>query len=272
MQLVMKCNFRMSVAPLVLGILFAATGSVFPQSLAAIETELLGYMKTMAESGTYSGNYDDAKLGPATESLKQRLMRYATRADVLKYDFPKLKEEMSIATSKDGKFRVYSWDLQTGGTMHEHDLVIQYVGKSGKTLAWSTTEDAEYAELGGFFTDVFQVATPKGAIYLPVSTIIASSALNGQSINAVRIVGDDLDLKANVIKTASGPTNSISFAYDFFTVVDSPERPVRLFRFNEARKEFAFPVVIEDEKTPQGRVTNKFITYRFNGTHFVKVN
>ena len=253
-------------------LLLLTTLPIAAQTPAAIEKELLGYLKTMAESGTYRGEYDDAKLGPATEALKQKLMRYATRADVLKYDFPKLKEEMFIATSKDGRFRVYSWDLQSGGTMHEHDLVIQYVGKSGKTLAWSAPEDAEYAEFGGFFTDVFQVATPKGVIYLPVSTTIASSSLNGQSIIAVRIVGDDLDLKANVIKTASGPTNSISFAYDFFTVVDRPERPVRLFAFNEARTEFTFPVVIEDEKTPQGRVTNKFITYRFNGTHFVKVN
>ena len=54
--------------------------------------------------------------------------------------------------------------------------------------------------------------------------------------------------------------------------IDREERPVKLFTFNETRKEFKFPIVIEDEETPQGRVTNKFITYRFNGTHFVRLN
>jgi len=251
-------------------LLFIAT-PVAAQAPTAIEKELLGYLRTMAESGTYSGDYDEAKLNPASDALKAKLMRYATRPDVLKYTFPQLKEEMFIATSRDGKFRVYSWDLQTGGTMHEHDLVVQYVGSSGKTFAWSTPQDAEYSQLGGFFTDVFQVATPNGPIYLLVSTSIASSSLNSQSIDAVMVKGDKLDLNLNVIKTASGPTNSIILAYDFFSVVDRPERPIRLFKFNEARREFSFPVVIEDRKTPQGRVTNKLITYRFNGTHFVKV-
>ena len=245
---------------------------VAAQSPAAIETELLGYLTTMAESGTYSGEYDEEKLEPATDALKKKLMHYATRADVLKYGFPRLKDEMFIATSRDGRLRVYSWDLQTGGTMPEYDQVIQYVGASGKTIAWTLPENAEYAELGGFVTDVFQIATPRRPIYLLVSTSIASSSLNSQSINAVRVVGDEMDLNANVIRTATGLTNSITFSYDFFTVVDHPERPIRLFTFNEARREFKFPVVVKDEKTPQGRVTNKFITYRFDGTHFVKVS
>ena len=252
------------------GLLIVLCSVSTAQTPAAIEKELLGYLTTMAESGSYSGNYDEEKLNPATEALKQKLMRYATRPDVLKYAFPKLKEEMFIATSKDGKFRVYSWDLQTGGTMHDYDRVIQFVGESGKTIAWSDG-DGEFEGGGGFYTDVFQVGTPKGPIYLMVSTSRASSSLNGQSINAVRINGDELDMKANVFRSASGLTNSIGFAYDFFTIMDRPERPIRLFTFNEARREFKFPIVIEDEKTPQGRVTDKFITYRFNGTHFVKV-
>ncbi len=241
------------------------------QTPAAIEKELLGYLTTMANSGSYSGGYDDAKLGPATEALKRKLIRYAAREDVIKYNFPKLSKEMFIATSKDGKFRVYSWDLQTGGTMHDYDWVIQYVGNGGKPIAWSDN-DGENEGGGAFYTDVFQVNSARGPLYLLVSTSIASSSLNGQTIRAARIVGDKFELNPKIFKTGSGVTDSIGFAYDFFTVVDRAERPVRLFTFNETRKEFQFPVVIEDEETPQGRVTNKFITYRFNGTHFVKVS
>ena len=254
-------------------ILLSLVVPVAAQTPAAIERELLGYLQTMADRGTYSGgNYDDDKLNSASDALKAKLLKYAGRADVLKYAFPKLKTEMFIATSRDGKFRVYSWDLQSGGTMHDYDQIVKYVGTNGKTVAWSQPADDEVPELGGFFTDVFQVGTPRGPIYLLVSTSRASTSLNAQSINAVRVNGEELDLRPEVIKTASGPTNSINFAYDFFSVVDRKERPIRLVTFNEARGEFSFPVVIEDEKTPQGRVTNRFITYRFNGTHFVKVS
>jgi hypothetical protein len=155
--------------------------------------------------------------------------------------------------------------------MHDYDLLIQYRGASGKTAFW-TTDEEEYDGGGAFYTDVFQLNSPRGPIYLLASTSRASSSLTGQSLRTMRIKGDALEREAKLIKTGSGLTNEIGFAYDFFSVVDRPERPIRLFKFNSTRREFSFPVVIEDEETPQGRVTNKLITYRFNGTHFVKVN
>lgn len=243
---------------------------VAAQTPAAIERELKGYLKTMAESGTYSGDYDETKLNPASSALKRKLMRYATRADVLSYAFPKLKDEMFIATSKDGNLRIYSWDLETGGTMHDFASVFQYRTNDGRVRVWSESSDDESA--GPFYTQIFQVGGPANRFYLANSTFIASSSLSGQAIKAMRIVGDKLDLNYKVIKTASGLTDRIDFAYDFFSVVDHPERPIKLFQFNEARNEFRFPVVIEDEETRLGRVTDKHITYRFNGTHFVKVN
>ena len=38
---------------------------------------------------------------------------------------------MFVATSADGKLRVYSW-TSNWGTMHDFDSVYQYRGKSGK--------------------------------------------------------------------------------------------------------------------------------------------
>jgi hypothetical protein len=250
-------------------LLFAA--SIAAQTPSVIEAELLGYLDTMSKSGSYGGEYDEEKLNAATTAFKQKLMKYAVRGDVLKYPFPKLKETMFIATSKDGKFRIYSWDLESGGTMHDYDRVIQFVGSGGKVITWSDGE-GEYDGGGAFYTDVFQVASASGPIYLLTSTSRASSSLTGASINAMRIVGNELDTKSKVIKTASGLTNEVGFAYDFFSVVDHPERPIKLFHFDERKREFRFPVVIEDEKTPQGRVTSRYIRYRFNGTNFVKVN
>ena len=104
-----------------------------------------------------------------------------------------------------------------------------------------------------------------------MSTFIGSTSLAGQTLKAFRINGEKLDTDTKVIKTATGIKNSVGFAFDFFTVADHPERPVRLFSYNETNKSFRFPVVIEDKRTPQGRVTSKFITYRFDGKYFVKV-
>src|SRR5690606_35877965 len=146
-----------------------------------------------------------------------------------------------------------------------------YQGKSGKVYVWSDYGEGE-AGGGAFTSEIFDVPTKTGTIYLLTSTFIATTSLSAQWISTMRINGERLDQKVRLIKTASGLTNNVGFEYDFFTVVDRPERPIKLFKFNAAKKEFSFPVVIEDEKTPQGRVTDKMITYRFNGTYFVKVN
>ncbi len=257
----------MKLTLFVAGLLAAV--SLSAQSPQQIEREILGHLTTISKTGTYSGSYDEDKIYGENKLLREKLMRFGTQPATLKYSFPKLKGEMFVATSKDGKLRIYSWDKQTGGTMHDYASVFQFQGVGGKVLTWSNDDDEESA--GVFYTQIFQVAGKKGPIYLANSTFIGSSSLNGQSIRTIRINGNDLDIDAKLIRTTRGLQNSVDFSYDFFSVENRPERPIRLFFFDEAKKEFRFPVVIEDDKTPQGWVTNRFIRYRFNGTHFVKV-
>ena len=253
-------------------LLFAVSSviGVCAQAPAEVERILLKHLSDVSTYGTYAGSYDDGKSKAANDLVRRELIRNGNRPAILTYDFPKLKDQIYVATSKDGKLRIYSWDMETGGTMHDFASVFQFQGKSGKVHVWSDTGDEDTA--GPFYTQIFQVASKTGTIYLINSTFIASSSLSGQSLDVVRIVGEKLDRKAKMIRTASGLTNTVGFAYDFFSVVDHPERPIKLFFFDEPKREFRFPVVIEDEETRQGRVTNKFITYRFNGTLFVKVN
>ncbi|HLA95639.1 MAG TPA: hypothetical protein VK612_07955 [Pyrinomonadaceae bacterium] len=255
---------------ILLALIFAAFVSVNSQSPANVERDLLAQLNLTSKDGTYGGSYDEDKVNAANNKITETLLNNCKTLACLRYAFPMLKGEMFVTTSKDGKLRIYSWDMQTGGTMHDYSSVYQYQGKSGKIYTSSAQGDDESA--GSFYSQIFQVNAVSGPVYLVNSNFVASSSLNGQSIEAVRINGEKLDMKPRLIKTVSGLTNSISFGYDFFSVVDRPERPVRLFVFNEAKNEFKFPVVVEDEKTPQGRVTDKFITYRFDGTNFVKVN
>lgn len=242
---------------------------VFSQTPETIESELLSQLEGISKYGNYGGEYDETKLYAGNDEFRRKLMQYGTRADLLTYAFPRLSDAMYIATSKDGRLRIYSWDKQTGGTMRDFAAVYQFKGKSGKVITFAENDDDESA--GSFYPEVFQLNSRQGTIYLATSTFIGSTSMHGQSIKVIRINGDDLDLNAKLIRTAEGLTNSVGFGYDFFSVVDRKERPIKLFEFNETRKEFRFPVVVEDENTPQGRVTNHFITYRFNGLHFVKV-
>jgi hypothetical protein len=243
--------------------------STLGQTPARFETELLGYLADVSKYGNYGGQRDDDKLTAANKALKDSLMNNGTKSAILAYAFPKLREEMYVATSKDGKFRIYSWDMQTGGTMRDFAAIYQFRGTGGKTIMWAENDEDESA--GSFYPEIFQVASRNGPIYLATSTFIGSTSTHGQSIKTIKINGDDLDLTAKLIRTSSGPANSVGFGYDFFSVVDRKERPIKLFEFNESRKEFKFPIVVEDDETPLGRVTNKFIIYRFNGTHFVKL-
>ena len=253
---------------ILLALLLVLHSASICQTPEAIERELVGHLADISKYGNYGGEYDEEKLSAANDSLRQKLMRYGTRADVLAYGFARLANEKYVATSKDGRLRIYSWDMQTGGTMHDFDAVYQYLGKGGKVHTWAAGDDEDIA--GSFFPEIFQVSSRQGPIYLATSTFIGSTSMHGQSIKVIKINGDDLDLNAKLIRTAEGLTNSVGFGYDFFSVVERKERPIKLFEFNEARKEFRFPVVIEDDKTPQGRVTDRFITYRFNGRYFVK--
>ena len=255
----------------ILAILFLLfTSAAFGQTPAAVEREFVGYLENISKYGSYGGAYDDEKLAKSNADLKDKLLKYGKRADIMKFGFPGLKDKMYVTTSKDGRLRTYSWDLETGGTMHDFSSVFQYRGKSGKIYSSAEFEEDESA--GAFYHQIFQTDTTGGPIYLGVSTFIGSTSYAGQTIKAFRINGEKLDTDVKVIRTTSGIKNSVGFAFDFFTVVDHPKRPVRLFFYNEANKSFRFPVVIEDKRTPQGRVTSKFITYRFDGKYFVKVS
>ena len=250
-------------------ILFLASAAI-TQTPASVEREMLGYLDQINKYGTYGGAYESQKVEKGNSDLKKSLVSYAKRADILTYRFRKLIGKMYVATSRDGRLRIYSWDTNTGGTMHDFENVYQYRGKSGKVYSWTRKDEPQ--DSGSFFTEIFQADVASRPIYLGVSTWIGSTSMGGQTISAYKIDGDKLDTAAKVIKTRSGVTNSVGFSYDFFTVVDHRERPVRLFYFDESKKSFRFPVVIEDKRTPQGRVTNKYITYRFDGKYFVKVS
>ncbi|NNE65827.1 MAG: hypothetical protein HKN33_04610 [Pyrinomonadaceae bacterium] len=250
--------------------------SIFSISAAAhsneeIERELIGLLGEVEKYSSYSGEYSDerdAKLASANKAFRAGLLKHTSQhASLLSYPFPELRKKMAIETAPDGNLRVYSWDTLTGGTMHMYDNVYQFRGVEG---VYSTGSFYQEGDAGSFVNDVFNIDTRTGTVYLIASTSVLSSSLRGQSVAAFQIDGNQLSDGVKIFKTKER-TSSIGFGYDFFTVVDRKERPVRLFVYDPKSKSLSFPVVVEDNKTPQGRVTSANIRYRFNGTHFVRV-
>jgi hypothetical protein len=248
-------------------LLFAFSAPAFAQSNAQIEKELLAGIKEIQKYGTYGGAYDEEKLSDAQDAFQKKLLKYTKIAATLKYKFAALDDEMKITTSDDGKLRIYSWDLEDGGTMHDYANVYQYLAADGKVYS-KTNESTDEGDYGAFVTDIFSLATTKGNVYIVCSTFIGSNQDHGQSANLYKIAGDKLDNNVKLIKTKSGLTSSLSFGYNAFS---ADEREGKLISFNKKTKTLKIPVVVENEEYPNGEVTDKFISYRFNGKYFVKI-
>lgn len=258
--------------------LFVSVG--FAQTPAAVEKQMIAQVDIIGKTGTYSGSYSDddgAKNTAANEALTKLLVKYGTRTDILAYSFPLLSKKMSIVTSRDRKFRIYSWDMETGGTLHDYSSVLQYKGASGSVYTWTspTTEIDDGEEpssgvgSGGYYINLFQIDTPKGPIYLANSFGMYCGVCRNQAIEIATIEGEKLDREPKLIKTAEGLTSEIGFEYAADSI---PEKYRNGFiTVNSAARSFTFPIVIEVEDANVGRVTSRTITYRFDGTHFVKV-
>lgn len=240
--------------------------SAFAQNNKAIEAELLRHLKAISD------NADKEKIRDRENNLlRQKLLKYGRNASTLKYDFKGLGTGMYVATSKDGKFRIYSWDTQSGGTMKFFDGIYQYQSSKGKVFSKPFIRRGLFAR--GFYSQIFQVEMGKSKAYLATSNLVLSTSAMHQDIEGYVIDGEKLNTNVRLIRTTTALRNSVGFDFDFFSVVDRPERPIKLFSYDEAKKQFRFPIVLEDKKFPNGgRVTNRFITYRFNGKYFVKVS
>ncbi|MEP6946509.1 MAG: hypothetical protein ABJA02_11375 [Acidobacteriota bacterium] len=241
------------------------------QTPRKIEQLVLEHINKLSQAGGHHGMELDGMVEAENRAIKKLLATAGKRRDVLDYQFPQLQDSMTIATSYDGKFRAYSWDAESGGSAAWNETIFQYLGRDGRVRV-SIPKYREGEVCPPFYSQIFQLGTAAGRLYVANSTSVCSNSLSVQKISLFRIAGSILDDKVRLIRTESGLQNSISFEYDFFSVVDHPERPIKLVFYDSKNKSFRFPVVIEDDKTPQGRVTDKFITYRFNGKYFVKVS
>ncbi|RYE41411.1 MAG: hypothetical protein EOP48_23985 [Sphingobacteriales bacterium] len=180
----------------------------------------------------------------------------------LDYPFKKLIDSnyLQIRTSSDGNLRIYSWDTWTGGTMHEYSTIYQW-RDNGKVFTKVLNVDKD--DPGSFVSQIFTVAIGGKPYYLAVTNATYSTKDARQSIAAYTIIGGKLVDTVKLFKTKIKRLNRIDVDFDFFSVVDRPERPLELITYDDKQKIIYIPVVGDKEQ-----VTKKNILYQLKGSYF----
>lgn len=188
--------------------------------------------------------------------------------ETLTYPFDSLRtDKIDVVTSKDNLFRIYSWDTWTGGSMHSFENIIQY--KFNKQVYSKLIHDTTTVSEGDyipFYSQIFTLSTSNRTYYLAIANGIYSTKDASQSVRIFSVENGLINDTTKLIKTKTGLTNSINVPFDFFSVVDRPERPVQLIRYNPSKKIISIPVVYEN-----GFVTKRYIRYQFTGTYFERM-
>ncbi|WP_316788888.1 hypothetical protein [Pedobacter frigoris] len=233
-----------------------------------METKLLNQFREIGKWYEFQRTHPKVEYGDslvkANQLFQSMLAKYGNDPGTLGFDFKALKKSgVSIVSSDDGLFRIYSWDTLLGGTMHIYYNVYQYKIR-GKV--WTKAIVTENFDAGKLYSKIYTLYNDGKLYYLGIGNSVFSTKDSRQGISVFRINDVGLDDQVKLIKTKSGLTNKLSLDYDFFSVVDRPERPVSLITYNKDSKMIKLALV--DEKH---RVTNKFITYKFTGKYFERL-
>ncbi|GAB4044937.1 hypothetical protein [Spirosoma litoris] len=213
-----------------------------------------------------------AKLKENPDQIDKNTTRFASElARVLKanpatltYPFKKLTDKIFCftKTSADGKFRVYSWDTETGGTMHFFNQIYQWSDNS-RVFTRVLKYHEEEGESGNFCSRIYTVTVKNKNYYLAISNGIYSTKDASQSVSVFTIDNGKLNDAVELFKTKTSTLNRIDVEFDFFSVVDRPERPLELITYDDKRKIVYIPVVDE-----QGKVSKRNILYQLKGSYF----
>ncbi len=201
-------------------------------------------------------------------SFRNKLEFYTSNfPSSLTHPFDSLQgENIYIASSKDKMFRIYSWDTWQGGTMHIFENVIQYKSE-GKVYSQTFYDSSEYGDnYIPFYSQIFTLNTEGKTYYLAIANGVYSTKYVSQSLKIFTIENGSLNDSVKLIKSEKTLVNSIDLHFDFFSVVDRAERPLRLIKYDEKLKLFSVPIVRDEEI-----VTDKYELYKFTGQYFERV-
>ncbi len=240
-------------------LIYASTGNAQKNELSLKERELSVQYATILK---YTGEQFDSaflysnKFGKAFKAL------IATNPSTIAYPFKTLIDSnyCHIVTSADGNFRIYSWDNCTGGTMHFFEQIYQFK-QEGKIF--TRIVNKKETDPGNYCSAIFSLAANGIIYYLVIQNGVYSSSDVSQSVQVFNIEKQQLSDTAKLFKTKTKLLNTIKVDFDFFSVLDRPERPVALIKYDEKLKIIYIPVVNQ-----KNQVTDKNFVYQFKDKYF----
>lgn len=238
-----------------------------PQQVSHLKEEELILQKMYQKIAAYPTDGNDTPL----DSLEMDNKKFETaflncltkNPESIRYPFDSLKKEnIHIVISKDSLFKIYSWDTSEGGTMVDFTNLFQY--QSGKNVQSKIVKDTgSEDDYIPFYSEIFTLKNGAKTYYLAVSNGIYSSKDASQSIVVFSIEKNQLKTETKWFKTKEGFKDVLQIDFDFFSVVDRPERPLQLIKYDDQKKQLYLPVVAND-----GSVTKDFTVYTFTGQYF----
>ena len=220
-------------------------------------------------------NTDDEKINPydslqeANDLFEGLLLKYtSSNSPTISYSFKSLADSgVTIVTSEDGLFRIYSWNTQTGGTMRNFRNVFQYkTDKKVFSRVLKLTKEEE-GNAGCFYNKINDIVSGNKKFYITQSSAILSSGLSYHNIKIFSIDNEKLNDTAKLIKTKTGIKNQLGYQVDL-TASSNRNREVTDFYivYDKTNKIISIPVILENSK-----VTTKKIRYQFKGKYFEKL-
>lgn len=254
----------------ILGFLFLlATHFLFGQNISTIEKQLNEAFQKIdywsSEGRDHEKSYDS--LASANTKFENLLVRYtSSHPQTLHHDFKSLEKiGLSVATSEDGKFRIYSWDTWTGGTMHFFKNVYQY--EADKKVYSKAVESQGEGDPGCYYYQINDIVSENKKYYLTQSKAILSTGMSYHAIKVFSIDNGQLNDKAQLIKTQSGIKNQLSYEVDLTASANrNYEGRDYEIEYDSKNKIFSIPLIQADSK-----VTAKKIRYQFKGKYFEKL-
>ncbi|MFZ4930404.1 hypothetical protein [Chryseobacterium sp. Mn2064] len=259
----------------IFGILFFLffVGIVSAQDIAAIEKKLNHSFHRIQywydAINDHKNAYDS--LYAANKNFEKMLHQYGSNPQTLNHDFKTLKREgVKISTSEDGKFRIYSWDTLTGGTMHFYRYVFQY--EAGKKVKAEISDTNMEDDSESLYYKVNDVVSEGKRYYLTQNHAVYSNALLYYTVKFFTIENGQLKSDAKLIKTPTGLQNELTCELDFSATVNQ-NNPITYedyknlnLRYDPKKQIISIPLVLDNSK-----ITTRRVRYQFNGKYFEKL-
>lgn len=169
-------------------ILLVLSVPAITQDSKDIETTLAAHLKRMEHFKYDSPNADSVEY--ENSLFKKLLLKYLIEHPFTITDQMDavVKAGITIASSDDNLFRIYSWDTQTGGTMRFYENIYQF-RYGNKVYVKQPVSDVE-GDPNSWFSKIYTLPTDEGTCYIGVqysdfSTGISTPGLVSLKLNLI---------------------------------------------------------------------------------------